>query len=523
MGIRDQCKTDPFVLSKVLGYDFQEDVHQELFDTLLAFKPGTILRDLSADKNRLILWPRGHFKTSAVVLNAVQCILNYPDVRILLMQGNLRLTRLWLKEIKSHFLLPGHKDANTKSMLPKLFPEFCGEKLGNATEFTVPARTRKHLPAATVTVASPKAISTGQHYDIFCADDLVNQQNYRNIELLDKLLADFDLFMPLIDPGGYTIMTGTRYHHADLYGRVIRRNKGEWTLSEKGASLTGKWPINDDNELLFPARVVEKPGEDPRRIGFTKEILEQLERDSTEMFWAQYMNKILVAKQQLFPRETILASVRSTKDPEYPGNVPCVMTVDLAESQRADSDHSVLTIGRADGRGRIYVTECLGAVWSPSALATVILQQALKHRPVRVLIEDAAGAKYFSEYLAVVAREKGMALPIELIKTSRQKDAKYIRIAALESAFRNGRLFLTAGIADMERLVEEFEQFPKGQHDDRPDCISMLVQWFAQQTPFRPVLPGPKLSWIVTSPGSNPITETDQQQRPNPLGDGFTC
>src|SRR6185312_6522190 len=98
------------------------------------------------------------------------------------------------------------------------------------------------------------------------------------------------------------------------------------------ASLTGKWPINDNNELLFPVRVV---GDPPRKIGFTKELLEQLARDNPETFWAQYMNKILATKQQLFPRETLLTSVRSTKDPEYPANAPCVMTIDLAESQRA--------------------------------------------------------------------------------------------------------------------------------------------------------------------------------------------
>ena len=518
---QELCKTDPFYLSGVLGYDFHHQemghLHKALFETLLQFTPGVDFRDLSPVKNRLILWPRGHYKTTAMVLHIVQLILNFPDVRILLMQGNLKLARGWLAEVKSHF-----DRRNTKSLLPKLFPEFCppeGGKLGNASEFTVPARRRAHLKEATVTVASPKAISTGQHYDAFFADDLVNSSNHRNIELLDKLDAEFSLFAPLIDPGGFTTVTGTRYHHSDIYGRIIRRNQGEWAVSIKGASLTGAWPINDDNELLFPARIV---GDPPRKIGFTKQILEQLARDNPEVFWAQYFNKIVAAGRQLFPRETLLTSVRSTKDPEYPANAPCVMTIDLAESQRADSDHSVLTVGRTDGRGRIYVQECLGAVWSPSALATVIMQQALKHRPIRVLIEDAAGAKYFSEYLAVVAREKGIVLPVELLKSTRQKDAKYIRIAALESAFRNGRLFLCAGIADFERLVEEFEQFPKGQHDDRPDCISLLVQWFSQQTPFRPTLPGAKLSWIVTAPG-NPITEDPAAPRPNPLGDGWTC
>lgn len=508
---RHKCKTDLLYLGKCLGYDFQPDVHQPLFDLLLKFKDGAALRDLSEIKNKLILWPRGHFKSSVMACFIVQLILNYPDIRVLIMQGNLKLTKKWLKEIKSHFLTPSSKGANTKSLLPTLFPEFCAPVLGNSEEFTVPARQRMHLPAATATVASPKAVSTGQHYDIFFPDDLVNQQNYRNIELLDKLMEDFDLFTPLIDPGGYTFMTGTRYHHADIYGRIIRRNQGEWTISVRAASLTGKWPVGDDQELLFPVRVTA----DGRKIGFSREILEKMAVDSPEMFWAQYMNRIVAAGRQPFTEQMILGAVKSSQDKEFPVQSPTVFFLDLAESKRADADHSVIAAGRQRGNS-VWITDLVGSTFSTYEIALTLIVMTLKHRPVRIIVAKEPGAVHFVEYAKVLAREKGIILPITIQeKASRHKDAKAIRIGALESRLRNKQLFFTAGIPDFQRLIEEFTQFPKGEHDDRPDAIAMLVEWFAQG--FVEIPQGPKLPWFVTQ---EPVAEINESEDAPMLG-GF--
>lgn len=500
---REKCKTDWRFLSKVLAYDFQEDVHPDLFEAMPTPKPGVVIRDWSTQKNTLILWPRGHFKTSAVVLRIVQMILCDPDIRILIMQGSLKLSKKILKEAKSHFT-----GQNVKSGLPRLFPEFCGEKLGDAFEFTVPARVRKHLPAATVTVASPRATSTGQHYDVFFADDLVHANNFRNIDLLDKLESEFAHFVPLLDPGGYTVVTGTRYSHADIYGRIIARNKGEWTISVREAH-DGNWV------LLFPERVVDAG---TRKIGFTKELLQQIERDEPETFYAQYMNRIIAAKAQLFPEPVLLAAVRSTKDPEYPAGGPCLFFLDLAPSKRAETDHSVLVIARVAPTKQVFVTDVIGSTYSPSAFGIVTINETIKHRPQRILIEKAAGAEYFAEYLQSIAREHGIALPIELVKASNQIDAKYLRIAALEGAFKLKRLFLMAGIRDFQRLVEEFTQFPKGRYDDRPDAIASLVQYTTNTFPIEQ-----KRTSALPFFLQNQTAEPESEVSTNGMGYGFQC
>jgi len=492
---RRRCRTEYFYLSEILGYDFQRDVHADLFEALHP----------AGRTSRLILWSRGHYKTSAVSVAVVQRILNNPDARIVLMQGNLKLTKGWLAEIRSHFT-----GKNTKSRLPELFPDFCGGLVGDAFAFTVGNRKRALLKEATVTAASPKAISTGQHYTDLYADDLVNTNNFRNVELLDKLDNEFQHFVPLIDPGGYITVTGTRYSHADIYGRIIARDKdrGEWVVSVRPC-------YKADGTLLFPERVLP----DGRKIGFTVELLASIQRDDPETFAAQYLNQIIPTKHHLFPESLLLSAVKSTKDDDYPAAAPCIFAVDLAEGKKADSDHSVVAVGRADGLGRSYVVDVVGGTLSPSTLVTTIIEMALLHRPKMIWVEKQPGAEFFVDYLRKVGREKGVNLPVEMLKSSNQKNAKYLRVAALEGPFKNKRLFLMAGIRDFDRLLEEFSQFPRGRHDDRPDCIALLVKALGEHSIARPV-PTRKLPYFFDVPYS---TEQPDAGPDNPMGYGFSC
>jgi predicted phage terminase large subunit-like protein len=487
---REKCRKDPLFLASALGYDFQIDTHSEMFAQLLrmdGLKPENpdkkILFDISSVKNRLVLWPRGHFKTSMVVVHVVQLILNYPDIRILLMQANMKLTRGWLSEIKSHF-----DGRNTKSRLPELFPNFCSTvaPLGTQDKFTVPARKRMHLKEATVTCASPKAVSTGQHYDAFFADDLVHSGNFRNVELLNKLESEFNHFVPLIDPGGYTIVTGTRYHHADLYGRIIARNDGSWMVSQKAARI----PDDESGPLLFP-RVTLPDG---RKVGFTHELLDQIRKDDPEMYAAQYLNQIIAGRDQIFTEQMILSLVRPRDHAEFPVRGLCFFAIDLAWTNKEYSDQSVITVGKIDQQGRLWIVDCVGGKFTAAQLPAVILNLALLHAPTCIFIEKSPGCEFFVEYLNSVATDRGIAVRIEAMKMPKDKGGKYVRIASLRRNMDEKRILFCAGIRDFPALVEEFTQFPKGAHDDRPDCIGLLVSYIRQQWTPSGLTLGPRAS-----------------------------
>jgi predicted phage terminase large subunit-like protein len=478
---RREALFNPLYLSEILGYDFHKVAHgleliHTVGPTIRSVEPLSVepipLFDLDPKKNQLVLWSRGHFKTSAVALYVVQLILAYPDIRILLMQATVKNTRGLLREIKSHF-----DGTNSRSRLDKLFPDWCKDtRLGTADGFVSPARKRTHLKEWTVAVASPKSVKTGQHYDCLFADDLVTDVNFRSKEQQEKTIEDFNLYQPLIEPGGYKTVTGTRYSFADLYGHIIRMDaeRREWNISIRTCWKEGE----RKNGVLFP----QVKTDDNRTIGFTEDLLDKIRADDPATFSCQYLNQPLIAGNQLFTEPMLMGAIKN-----YPANQhvmlgPATLFIDLAASQRAESDHSVVLCGRMDGMGQMYVTDLRAGRFSPMQLAHATLEMALLHRPNSVRIEGTAAGNYFIEYLRMIAAGKGMVLYIEPIRVNNTKDAKHLRIASLEGVIKARRLFFLTGLPGWEDIVEQFTTFPRGRHDDEIDTISLMVQFYTANT-----------------------------------------
>ncbi len=487
---REKCRADKQYLSEVMGYDFVESVHRELWNQFPKYDPTQPWAFQSEIKKRLILWSRGHFKTTAVVVEIVQIILNFPDIRILILQGSKSVTRILLHEIKCHFT-----GQNTNSRIKELFPEFCADELGNANEFVVPARKNKGLAQSTVTVASPRSVKTGQHYDIGFFDDLVNDQNYRSPKLLKKVKEDFMMCLPLIDPPHYAVLTGTRYSFGDLYEEVIRWNKGEWTVSQKTC-----W-LNDDEEACvprFPQQIAKnKPS---KIIGFTREGLLLMQENDPEMFGGQYMNRPIQHGGQSFTKSMLDNALILPAD--APGLSPAHFFIDLAGTDNDKSDDSCIIVGKHDTLMTQYVVDVRGDKWLVPAMAQNIIEMALIHRPHRIWFEKTNNSASFVEYLKLVAKYQNIYLPIDYIKVNNRADAKYIRIGSLPGLLKHKKLKFFVGLAKWEKIVEQFLRFPAGKnkHDDYPDTIALMAQVFGGETlntPVRKVHSNPIIQMIA--------------------------
>lgn len=475
LDVRERARTDKFYLAtEILGMDFQKNVHQELFDTFVPFNNKKAWRDQSPVHDRLVLWARGHFKSSAIVVEIIQAVLNFPDIRILIMQGSIGVTQNLLHEVKSHFL-----GIAPRSRFREIFPDFCADALGTINKFTTPARTQMQLQQATVTVASPNSIKTGQHYDALFGDDLVNESNFQSARKLEKAEKQFKAMIPLIDPGGYRYVTGTRYAFGDLYENIIRFNtNGQWAVTLKDC-----WS-DDRIEVRFPQKTLA----DGRIIGFTREQLLQIQREDPAMFSAQYLNKPATGTTQLFTNEKMLAVVIAGD--EAPLLSSAVLFVDLAgASNGVQNDDSVVLAGKTDHLANMYVVDGVGGQWTPAQLAIQLIEMALKHRPLKVMLEKTANTAYFVEYLRIVCRDKNIILPIDFIPVNNTKDAKLIRISSLEGHVRAKRLKFFAGLPCWEKMFQQFVEFPKARygHDDYPDTVALMAQTFGSS--YRPVTP----------------------------------
>lgn len=101
---------------------------------------------------------------------------------------------------------------------------------------------------------------TGGHYDLIVPDDMVTEDNART-ELQRERLSNYWKFtvQPTLEPWGWIIGAGTRYHPADWYGEVREWVKnGTWchlrrtpALYEVDGELRSYWPAQYSVEKLL--------------------------------------------------------------------------------------------------------------------------------------------------------------------------------------------------------------------------------------------------------------------------------
>jgi len=500
-----RARTDKFYLAQLLGYVFQEDVHSELFDCFLKFDNKKPYFEQDVQKHRLILWSRAFYKTTATIVEMVQTILNFPDVSIMVMQSTIGKSKELLAEVKKHFT-----GENPHSKLDTLFPEFCRPKMGTAMAFTIPTRKRSRKDP-TVFVASPKSSKAGLHPDVGFFDDLVTEQNYKNPEQVKKTIEEFSHYTPLVNTGGYFYVTGTRYTFGDLYEHIIRNNEptpqfpgGKWKITIKGC-----WNEDRNGNRIggsnFPPRRLTKGPRAGETIGISLEELLGIQHDDPETFAAQYLNRPIAAGRQLFTESLLLGAVRP-KDPQLAVG-PALLFVDLAESGDPRADRRVVVCGRTVA-GSPTVCDIRSGQWSTLQIAQNILELALIHRPIRVLIEGSPGSTFFIEYLKMIAQDKGISLQTDKIKVTNNKGAKYLRIAAIEGAIKTGRLKFLAGLPGWADLVQQFVEFPKGKHDDEIDTIALMLQFFSGQLALTDMSPTANLPFFLRQPGVDYGLET---------------
>jgi predicted phage terminase large subunit-like protein len=507
--IRDRCRNDKMYLSQQLGYDFQQDVHPDLFANYITYDSTKPWVDQSPIKNRLVLWSRGFYKTTSIIVEIVQLILNFPDSRILLMQGTVPNTKTLLAEIKTHF-----DGTNFRSNLKDIFPEFCSldRRLGSAMEFTIPNRTRT-LKDPTVRVASPKTTKAGQHYDAGFFDDLVNEVNYRSPAMIKKTIDDFTMYIPLIDPGGYKFVTGTRYSFGDLYEQILR-----WNTNSKEWSITVKpcWRLVDDVLVSnFPTRQLA----DSRVVGISIEQLKAIQVQDPEMFASQYLNLPISVSAHLFPEELMLAHVVTPKDPSFPELGYKTLFVDLSggRDKARNSDDTVIICSQQDSMNKIYCVDGIGGQWGPLAQAQSIINMALKHRPIRIWIEESAAGFYFVEYLKTVARDVGVNLPLDFIKVNNHKDAKHMRISVISGFLKQNKLYFCAGLPCWEKMLEQFVAYPRMKHDDYPDTVALMCEHYQAWNPIPKVK---SLASFIVGPETTPLAQFILDREHESLKDG---
>ena len=477
---RYKCITDLYYLcSSYLGYALVERVHRPVCNFFVKKDPEKSFYEQDTVRNRLLLDPRGHFKTTIDVGDIVQWILCFPDIRILISSGAVELAERMLAEVGFHFT------SNLK--LLAIFPEFRMEQGTDllVTKFTVPCRANGKLREPTCCVGSAKTIKAGSHYDVEKFDDMVNEVNSINPEQLEKTIQMFDAVVPLLEPGGYKDVIGTRYNESDLYGEIIDRdkkrvkegNEPEWKVFKRRACTL---PFDKNSKILFEADSEGKPR-------YSYKLLKAIKDDNEYLFNCQYLNDPTPVEDRRFTDALIDSiSIPDIHIPYYKRDLGgqmyrtgrIILCWDFAFSSEKDADYTCGVAGFYDGMGRLWIVDLVLGRFGPDELVMEIVRMVLKWRPFdpKLVVEKAGGSQLVEPALRDWMIRMKLPFDIDWVKTH-PKRIKNERILGLLPLMKQGKVFFSKSLPQLEEVKKQFVKFPYFRKNDAPDAISRLLDY----------------------------------------------
>ena len=407
----------------------------------------------AAEDTCLQLAPRGFGKSTILTIaRAVYEIIRDPNIRILIASNTQLQSEVFLREIKFHL------EHNPRVL--EYFGNFASESKWDIREIMV---SRRSSPAkeSTVTCVGVGGPVASRHYDVIIADDLVDEENARTEVQREKVRTWwYKTLVPCLEPDGKLFVMGTRYHHLDLYGHLIRNEYA-------------------DKHQIIPA--IYADGTTPWPEKFSLEWLEDRRRQAGSIiFNAQYQNDTSLMKGHIFKEEWFRFY---DEQPDWAsmhffiGCDPAATKRDaLVSRTKANTDWWTIVVGgRPCQRGEYASEVYLREVWRARCTKEEYLDKLKllneKYKPLRVLIETVAAQEY-------LAQDAEKHMPVRRLGRTTDKVA---RSYWLQAFFENGQILvpdksIVGNYEVWQALLDELLLFPQADHDDLFDGLQTMME-----------------------------------------------
>jgi hypothetical protein len=436
-----------------------------------------------ANKNLLVLLPRGHLKSKLAAYWAAWKITRQPEVTILYVSATADLAEKQLYQIKQILDNPIYR---------RYWPEMIGVDEGKREKWAVaeisvdhPKRKYEGIRDATCKAVGLTANTTGFHADIVVLDDVVVPGNAYTEEGRDKVASAYSQLASIENPGALELVVGTRYHPKDIYDTLI--NMKETIYNSDG-------DIEEEDEVyeLFQ-RVVETDGEflwpkqtraDGKTFGFDDRELARIKAKyvDTTQFFSQYYNnpnnadsaRINADKFQYYERTILLSKegdwyIRDRKLNVY-------AAIDFAFSIKKKADYSALVVIGVDHQGNFYIldvdrfkTDRIVEYFNHIVKA----QQKWGFRKLRAEV-NVAQQSIVGELKESYIKPNGIPLSIDDIRPNRHQGDKDERVnAILEPKYDNMQVWHYRG-GNCQSLEEELVMLHPP-HDDIKDALANAI------------------------------------------------
>lgn len=259
---------------------------------------------------------------------------------------------------------------------------------------------------------------------------------------------------------------------------IIGNNLGERCIMEcimRNSSrlkfTVNKIPIIDENghsawPEKWPIRAIEKEREEFALLG------------KTDLWYMNKMCECISPMSQKFKREYFRYY---EKTPDLHG-MNIYTTVDLAVSQKPNSDYSAIVTVGVNQDGHWFVLDIEYGRYDPSTTMDAIFSAVQKWRPLTVGIEMVAYQAALQHFLEKEMPQRGIFFRITPLKAEKKKE---LRIDSIQPRFAIGTVWFKKGAAWLSELESELLAYPHSARDDVIDALAYIEQIASKPNVFR--------------------------------------
>ena len=432
-----------YFAKNIIGF---QDVNKEVHGKLCS-----ILQD-NTKKKKLILLPRGSFKTSVATISyPIWCLIKNPNLRILIDSEVYENSKNYLKAIRLIF--------ETNKELRLLYGNYVSKR-GWLDESLQVAKRNVIFKEPSIDISSVDTVKVGMHYDKIIVDDICSDKNTSTAEQRQKVIDHYKLLLSILEPNGELIFCGTCWHWADLYAYLIEENKKEDKEENKFLVYIER-AIKEDKSLFFPERLSQNFLDD------------QLKKQGTFIFSTQYQNMPTNIEEAYFKNLNYYDRLK-----EVPKELYICTTVDPAIGEKKTADFfAILTCG-VDKYNNLWVLDYVNKHLKPYDAIKEMFIARQKWHPNSFAIETNNFQKLYKYELERYEKKYGILLPIEELQHTQK--SKKMRIIALQPYFEQGKVFVRKSMLE---LVDQIFTFPRAKYDDLIETLAMVLE--VQRIPWK--------------------------------------
>ncbi len=457
--LRFRAQTDLLWLAKeLLGYDLvSEEYHREVAEFYVQKDPRKPIQTQDKVKRRLEMDPRGTFKSTLNMADTIQWMICFPDCAILLLSASTPLTKGFVAEVTRHFTLGR---GATPSVFQELFPEYTippsAVKVGS---YCVPSRTTGRKEDTLMSSSIESSLS-GWHYDVLKEDDIVDNRNSQTPQGIATVKRNRHINKKMLMPWGYRDTIGTRYDAFDAYGDDMATAKpgdlkvlvrpafrilpGSVYAQEFGPRLSpDRFPEREDIQLLFPSLL-------------SFEYLSSEYEADYSSFMTQYMNDAFGGREVVFDTSRLKEAV--LPDSVMPVTGEARIAWRFACPSQPGMQYAGASVGRLQN-GRAFIVDNVRGIFTPSSLASRIVQLAKKHYTHRVRVEETPGSSHLERHIENAMVEQSWEVEMEWLPFEPDEGARDLRLRAIEPLLTGRRLLFSSELPHLRELQQQFTAY----------------------------------------------------------------